>query len=420
MESSSEGIREMATPSPVIIFCPNIDGHRQTYCCVLAGWFLRAGRRVVLAAGCDEDGQPAGKTPLIGTLAQDPQVTLIDLGDTTDSHRIPKRWVSSLREIEERYHPEWTILPTGEEARVALDGLGQGAEGRVKRVAIFDRTSRCYPRDLRGEKMIWRMVRWFRWQLSQFQDDYHFRHAVWSNMGLHSILYTNPDFPQKTRDARYTYLPEIYRAWGFEGSGTPERGDRLRRKYRTFLEQHDGKEVLLYFGGWAARRGYDELLKVAVGEPDAVFVSCGRPTRDQSFQYNVTELRERLRMENRLFEVELPFSPEDAFIDTLYDSCRYVLLPYRHFYNVSGTMIQAASYGKPVLVPDIGYMGSMTRRHGLGMVYRHGDNEDLVHQWDLLRRHFARYEANARAFGASFGRESLEAAFRTTFGVHGR
>ena len=394
-----------------VVFCPDIDGHRQNYCCVISDWFLSSEFNVVLAAGRSAANEPAARTPLIGVLAQRPGVHVLDLGDTTNSHLIHGRWIKTLREIEERVLPEWTFFPTGDEMRISLSGFGNEPESRtIKRAAIFISMHHCYPRDHSDEKNLSRLRSWYRWQKNMAKGRRYSRDEVWGSLGLDVAFSTNADFIRNVKDKRFYYLHEIYRAWGFELSGQQDQIQRLCEEYRSFLAKHPGKDVILYYGGWAARRGYDKLLHLVSAEPDTIFVSCGRPTDCDDFQYDVDTLRAELKRQDRIYEVELPFMPNNEFVDLLYRSCNFVLLPYYNFYGPSGILVEAAAFGKPVLVPSVGHMNSMVKQHGIGLRYRHGDDADFVKQFRVLRKTFSKYSDSAMRYGESFTREKIHEA----------
>lgn len=386
-----------------LIFCPWIDGHRQNYCCVIANWFLKSGFCVLLAAGRTPQGERADDTPLIGTLVKKPNVMFYDLGNCDGSHADQGRWVCTVRELEATFIPDWTFFPTGDEIRLSLKGLGQKDRmPQTKRAAIFIYAQSGYSRDYSDKSSLIRMHHKLRDTVHKFREYIYFKHKVWSQLGLNIAFITNPDFIDNPCFGHYHYLPEIYRAWEYNLDPNSDYIKRLCVEYSNFLQCHFGKQVLLYYGGWQVRRGYDILMNLACKEPDTVFVSCGRLLQNNEFQFDVESMRTKLREENRLFEIETSFLPENKLVDLLYESADFVVLPYRHFYGMSGSLIQAASYGKPVLVPDIGYLRSMVSQYGIGITYRHGNFIDFYNQFKMIRRSYRKYINNALQFSEDF------------------
>lgn len=407
----------MKIPS-ILIFSPGIDGHRQNYCVVTGDWFVRSGYQVVLALGRSEDGAIASETPLIGKFLRKSSAKFIDLGDVKGTHRIPGALVNKLVSMEQDIKPVWTFIPTGDECRISLEGLGRCAKQQgVKRAAIFIRANHIYPRDMSDMSWMWRL-RSSHWRWRDRKEEYRYiRETVFNSLGLDAILHTNPDFIALQRDLRYFYLPEIYRAWGFEERDTSPQIAELCERYSQFLSRHPGKEVILYFGIWQRRRGYEDLLKLALLEPDTLFVGCGRSIPGDDYHQQFEEMREELGRQDRIFEVDLPFLPENSFFDMLFESCNFIALPYHHFYNISGSMIQACTYGKPVLVPNTGYMYSMVKRYSIGLVYRHMDFEDLRKKFTIIRKSWKKFKISSEEYGRRFDISFLHKALESVFKI---
>jgi len=400
----------------VLIFCPWIDGHRQNHCCVYALWFRDRGYQATLAAGRDANGTPAVDTPVIGALAKYPGIEVHDLGDTTGSHLQWRRWVETLLSLESRLAPAWTLLPTGDEIRRSLHGLGTERRSQgLRRAGTFIGGHHIYPRDFRHGPLWKRPHRWVLTKRWARREEAFFRVGVWDSLGLDVALATNPDLVSSIADPRYHYLPDLYRAWGLDQAAPVELVERLSTSFRAFLDRQGGRQIVLYFGSWQARRGYDVLLQIVAKRPDTVFVGCGRPFPDNRFLHPVSELKQQLLDEDRVFEVEIPFFPENSFVDLLFSSAQFVALPYREFYGNSGSLVQATAYGLPVLVPDIGYLASMVQRRGIGLTYRHRSEEDFERQFSIMTRDHALYSGAAAAFGREFDRRAVSRALSVAF-----
>jgi glycosyltransferase involved in cell wall biosynthesis len=191
---------------------------------------------------------------------------------------------------------------------------------------------------------------------------------------------------------------------------------------RTFLSDHPQSEVILYYGAWQARRGYDEILRLVCEDDSLVFVGCGRPLNDPAylsdvFRWDVESMRRTLAQQGRIFEVELPFVAESRFVDELFESSNFVLLPYQNFYGMSGSLVQACAYGKPVLVPDIGYMAARVRADGVGLTFRHGNGVDMRRKLTLMRESYADFQPRVRSFARGFSEDELVAHFASAFGL---
>jgi len=402
-----------STPRPVLIVASDSDGHRQNYVAVLGRWFAETGHSVVIACGPAEGGLPASQTPILAQFLAKSGAGAIDVeGDIVQE---PARFRARLTQLETDLNPTWTLLVNGDECVRALQGEWLRESSQRRRAAIFIYFPHEYPLDLRAHSCLGKLRPWARHLRRRYRQRRFFKRQVWSRLGLDLILSTDENAVAALSHPQVRYLPEIYRAWGADiGPDPPEIG-RARLAYAEFLGRHPGKDVLLYYGGRFRRRGYDTLLALALEHPDTTFVSVGRAGQDEKFSEVAGLWRQQLAAQDRLFELDLPFLAENSLVDDLFRSTRLVILPYRDWYGLSGSLFQAASYGSPVLVPDIGHMAATVRRHGLGLTYRHLDLKHLRRQFDELRRDPTRFRDNALRFSRRGDEEAVFAALAAIF-----
>jgi len=340
-----------------------MSGHRQSYVCVVTDWGLHNGFRVVIAAGnTKNDGQDM--TPLALTL-QKKHVEYIQVIDWTPD---------VVMAIEREQHSLLTVFPMGDEI---LDLLSQmHMQSNVKRAAIFIRTNDVYRKSLKFNTLRNTIQEGTQYQkmrkaIKCYQEE------IPDSCHLNVLLFTNSDFFSQLSSPRCHYLPEIYQTWGCRLPDTTQEIANLCAVYQNFLDRTAFKTVILFFGGYEARKGYDVLMKYVCDHPETVFVSCGRATND-AYRYDVAAMRTSLEREGRIFEQEAPFYADNRFIDLLFGSTDFVVLPYVEHYGLSGNLLKAASYGKPVVVPDIGWLQSTVRRYSVGVTYRHGNKYDMA------------------------------------------
>lgn len=395
----------------ILIFCPSLYGHRQNYSYVISNFFLSKGYTIVLAAGENGNLDRFGNYPLVQQLLVDPRVKLVDLGVIDGTDNIAGRWIHTVLDLEKKYLPVLTIFPTADEMRITLEGLGKFPKKETfRRVGIFIYTNYLYKTKVSSETIITKSVRLLKWILLFVKDHYYYNYNLWNRLGLNSAFATNPDFMNIARSSKYHYLPEIYKAWNDDIDMYSDAIDNLCKSYNTFLAKHAKANVILYYGGRAARRGYDVVMKLACDDPDSVFVSCGRFTSDDCFQHDVKEMRDQLGKHGRFFEVEIPFYPDNKFVDLLYNSCNFVLLPYNNFNGMSGTMIQATTYGKPVIVPNTGYMKSMVDRHKIGITYAENNYDDLLSKYMHMKAYAEEYVGAVYKFANMHGKAHITSA----------
>ncbi|MCX6360312.1 MAG: hypothetical protein NT029_10910 [Armatimonadetes bacterium] len=400
-----------------LIFSPNSAGHRQVYVCVMADWFLRQGCEVTIAVGRSEPGLPADRSPMVAAVAARPGALVVDLGDTGATNWTPGYWLPRLAELEAQTKPDWTVLPTGDDARHSLAGLGAaGRPTRTRRAALFIRVDHYYRRDLSALPTMQRLGRRVRWMQHNRAERGFFRRRVWKSLGLDAAMSTNVDFLRGSRDARYHYIPEMYRAFV---EPMPEPDDATRRaadECRAFLAAHGDQAPIVFFGGRYARRGYDVLLRLAADDESLVFAAAGRPADHQAYRHDPEPLRRRLREQGRIWEAETPFMAVNPLVEVLYGAAPFVLLPYTEQYCLTGTLVEATAFGRPLLAPDIGWMAARIRENGLGLTYRHRDDDDMAARLAELRAAPGRYAAGSAAFGREFQRDRVDAALASVFG----
>jgi hypothetical protein len=150
-------------------------------------------------------------------------------------------------------------------------------------------------------------------------------------------------------------------------------------KLDQFKYQNKGSFIVFYFGTAQQRRGYDELLKLALDQ-NACFVHCGTRNDIDKYSHNVDELRNILKRENKLFETN-EYIIDPYCIEYFFKSASHIVLPYSNFLGSSGVMLQALSYGIPVLVPDFGLIGYRVKKYNLGDTYSENSFNEKLHSF---------------------------------------
>jgi glycosyltransferase involved in cell wall biosynthesis len=151
-----------------------------------------------------------------------------------------------------------------------------------------------------------------------------------------------------------------------------------------------------------------------------VLVSVGPAVSGEELPEAATLGRQQLAEQGRLFDLNLSFMDVNPLVDDLFRSARYVILPNRNWYGISASLFQSASYGCPVLVPDIGSVGTTVRRYDIGLTYRHLDLKHLRHQFAELRRDPTRFSDRALHFSRRVDDKAVFAALAAAFGAEWR
>lgn len=398
----------------VLIYCPDLPGHRQIYCDVLTDFFLWKGLRVVLAIGGlqTQSGFEEYSSPYIEQYRGDPRVAIAALGGEAFGPSGAPSW-HAIRSLQRDREVQWTFFVDGDALRSGAS-LIRTVLGRPrllgKNCAIFlDATFLYYPIPSRGSSTL-RFLRglvW--WSRMQLRESLFYRVILRRIWDFDVCFFPDGNFVQEFGYKEYHYLPEIHRSFRFKDRDDSAHEDALR-DYHGFLRANSGRDVVLYFGNAEQRKGYDSLLKLVHDHEDLVFVHCGRHATAETYDYPVDELKEDIKESGRLFEFLNRYVTSQKLIDELFSSCKFLLLPYRNHYKSSGILIQAVDHGKPVLVPDVGLMNSLLAENGIGSTYDHLCYDDFEAQFVTFRREHACYLDNVMRFRRRFSRDRIFAA----------
>jgi hypothetical protein len=178
-----------------------------------------------------------------------------------------------------------------------------------------------------------------------------------------------------SKHKKYIWVPDVFQQ-SIERLVIEEKSDQISwiERLDMFKNTNKSRFIILYFGTAQQRRGYDLLLKLAV-EQGACFVHCGLRDENEKYGYDIEEFRKILSTENRLFETN-QYITDKVCIEYFFKSVSHLILPYSNFTGSSGIMLQALSYGIPVLVPDFGLCGYRVKKFNLGLTYKEDSLEE--------------------------------------------
>lgn len=161
--------------------------------------------------------------------------------------------------------------------------------------------------------------------------------------------------------------------------------ERRRAMVMEFLDRHRDGDLLLLFGDLEARKGFEDLVAIAMRRPDTAVLRVGRTKPFFSPSWELVNARETLLRQDRYLEIE-GFLDDHELQRTLFERIRLLVLPYRKFLRSSGVMVDALRAGRPVIVPDGGLMAERVKRHRLGLTFKPGDFDSLLAAFDALRQ----------------------------------
>ncbi len=406
-----------------LIYAPELSGHPQVYCRVIARALLDAGHPVAIACPADPaDWQT--RWHMLRPLAGDGRVRCIDIRRTTEAPRGALK-AEQLLHIQRECDADATLFIDadlfGTEFRRIAAGEAPRLRGRI--CAIFARASEWFPGEdaYTGQPapvvkptLRHAMGRIKRAIFNRGQSPRYFYEHVLIESGILDALVVKDERIARRFGEPVRWMPEIYRI--FDAQPEERRGpdwDRYAEPIRRYIERVGPDKVLLYFGEGAWYKGYDYFLKLAQMDEGCFALHAGAPERGEKgkpYRYDVITLRQELLRQGRLFETS-------AFIGSG-DLMGLVFGKIDHFASThrltlsSATMLQALEMGKPVLTPGSGLVGWRTREFKLGATYAYGDMADLAEKWRVFRT--GAFDATAsgiRSFMARFSRERTERFF---------
>ncbi len=184
---------------------------------------------------------------------------------------------------------------------------------------------------------------------------------------------------------------------------------------RAFLAAAPGPIVPI-LGKFDRRKGNLWILREVLNLPQARVVVLGERVADPRDDAEIDSLLGALAAQGRAF-VRFGFLPQEMF-DLVFASGTVpcLPLPYRNHTGSSGIQLMAHEHGVPVLAPDFGLMAERVHAHGLGEVFRPGDEADFAVRFAaMLQRGAKPYREGLQRFMGLFGVEAIGKALDGMF-----
>ena len=208
---------------------------------------------------------------------------------------------------------------------------------------------------------------------------------------------------------RVLFLPELVTGH-LEVKITGEKAsfyNRIKSHYIDFLEKHSGKHVLLMFGDLESRKGYDLLLQLAAHYPDCICARFGRTKKGYSPTWETIVSKEKLLMEDRLFEVDT-FIESKELVNFIFSTVGFMILPYKKYYRTSSVLIEVLRRGLPVLTSDNGVMAYIVKYYRVGRVFRDDNLIELQRAFAYFKQNYKVYLKNIEKFNITYSNENIE------------
>ena len=176
------------------------------------------------------------------------------------------------------------------------------------------------------------------------------------------------------------WIPDMFQQYADMIIQKEEPDQRLWiEKLENFKLKNKGRFMFLYFGTAQFRRGYDVVMDMAL-RYDGCFIHCGLQNNKEKYLHNVNEIRTILAERGALFETN-QYIEDPLCVESFFRSATHLILPYRNFFGSSGVMLQALSYGIPVLAPDKGIIGHRIEKYGLELLIVTTILKDFIPNW---------------------------------------
>jgi len=340
-----------------LLYSPGLAGHRQVYIFVLANILRKLNYPVYIAANFAEKPK---SSYYLDKLESDPEIFWIDTNFMDGNGVSIKN--EDFRIIQKSNNISLTVFVEADNHIALFNSQVLNRNNRLigKNIGIFLRPFYFY------EKFNLLKERWYINKLSSiWKTDSRIFHEILSPVfGLLDRSFCIDEyFTEKHKNA--IWLPDMFQQFA-DRLVVEENPDQRKwiDKLNNFKRFNEGRLNLLYFGAPQQRRGYSQLLELALRH-DACFIHCG--LRNEGSK-NDDEIRAVLEKENRLFETN-EYIIDPVCIESFFKSVSHLLLPYINFMGSSGVMLQSLSYNIPVLVPDQGIIGYRVNKHNLGLTY---------------------------------------------------
>ena len=351
-----------------LIYSPGFDGHRQIWIYVLSQILNELGYKVYIAGNTE---QKVSNSFYINELSKWANVEIINTGNFTEGGL--KISHAQMRALQDKLSVDLTILP---EADHHLELLASQIPKKKKPLrgkvyGIFLRPFYYY--QPRGTRDKLRFIKHFqsRWK----KDDRFFHEWLLDRFSLmYRALYLDEKYV--INHPRRYWIPDMFQQYADMIIQKEEPDQRLWiEKLEKFKLKNKGRFMFLYFGTAQFRRGYDVVMDMAL-RYDGCFIHCGLQNNKEKYLHNVAEMRTILAERGVLFETN-QYIEDPLCVESFFRSATHLILPYRNFFGSSGVMLQALSYGIPVLAPDKGIIGHRIEKYGLGITYSDSNPEGL-------------------------------------------
>jgi len=403
----------------ILLYSPDVVGHPRVYCRVIADALANEDCDVVVAMGFTEQTGLA-QSPDLQPLASRSRVQLVEARHLT---------AEELVALQEKFGVTTTLFTeadkSNDEFRRIAAGIAPPLRGR--NLGIFANTAEWYPGEdsFTGERRGF-IAPTLRTTLGNVKRAiferkksirYFYEQVILGRGVLDEVLVKDERLAEWFGPPVY-WMPEISRpaiARETAQETAEEAADYERRRDELQLVLATKLEPVLYFGDAAFYKGYDLFLEFIARNPNTIAIHAGRvetyDARERArFEYDVDANRRKLKSEGRLYETA-SYVHTQRLKQLYFEAVRVYITTHRLALS-SATVIQAAEFRRPVLVPDRGLLGYRVRNNHLGDVYAYANLDELTTKASALwQSDLSRFTPSLERFYDRFSDESIRRFF---------
>lgn len=382
-----------------LIYSPDFDGHRQVYVFVLSHILIKKGFKIHIAGNTKQN---LLNSFYLDQLRKNPEISFIDTSMYNEGGL--KITLLEFLSLQNQCSSDLTFFAEADNhISLFVSQIRKDNRLRGRLAGIFLRPFYYYEKTSIREKL-----RHIKHLPVRWKDDVMLFHEFFLTRFhlLDAAVYLDENFVDHHK---YSYwMPDVFQEYA--DAIVKDRKSEQRSwiyKLEDFKAKNKGRFMFLYFGTSQYRRGYDTLLKLAA-KNDGCFIHCGLNIGSDKYVLDIDEFRSLLNREGRLFETNQYI--EDPFcIEYFFKSISHMVLPYRNFYGSSGVMLQALSFGIPVLAPENGIIGYRIKKFQLGSIYNETKGPSLDKEFDkFIKLDPATFKENIRDYMNYQSVEKLE------------
>jgi hypothetical protein len=363
--------------SNVLIFSPDFDGHRQVYVFVMAHVLRELGYKIFIAGNTE---QTYSNSFYIDKLKKNDYIKIIDTSNYSEGGMNIS--AAELIELQIVCNVDLTIFAEADNHIPLFNSQIFKKRNRLrgKIIGVFLRPFYYYYQNGFLDKLRYLKRLPSRWR----QDERLFYEFLLSRFSLlNTVLCIDENFVDHNQNI--TWLPDMFQQYADLIIQDEIAEQRIWiERLNEFKEKNSSRFLFLYFGTAQYRRGYDILLKMA-DENNGCFIHCGLRNDSDKFIHDTGRLRSSLEKTGRLFETD-QYIEDPLCVAHFFKSVSLLVLPYRNFYGSSGVMLQALSFGLPILAPENGLIGYRINKYKLGMTYNSNESTSLYTQFNHFKK----------------------------------